>query len=260
MDTATASAVGSQPKPADTRFFMVMAAVMSLVIVAGFSLHLVMGRSSFGVPWFYHVHAVIFMSWLALYLAQHVTAARGNFTLHARIGKAAYVYIPVMVGAGLLVIVSVAQRNGGPFFFNASEFLVSNSSLLLCFALLSWWALRVQRHAGWHRRLMLCAMAILVGPGIGRIVPAPLLIPYAWLIITALTWIFPVIGMIADKRKRGSVHPAYLWGLGAYVGIFFLSMAIAYSPIGLAFTDWIIAGTPGAERPIEPFLPPGFSL
>lgn len=64
--------------------------------------------------------------------------------------------------------------------------------------------------------------------------------------------------MIADKRLRGSVHPAYFWGLGAYVATFAVSMAIAYSPIGLAITDWFIAGTPGAERPIEPFLPPGF--
>ena len=107
---------------------------------------------------------------------------------------------------------------------------------------------------------MLCSMAILTGPGLGRLVPAPLLIPYAWFIITAATWLFPVIGMIADKRMRGSVHPAYLWALGTYVGIFILSMALAYSPIGIAITDWIVAGTPGAERPMEPFLQPGFSM
>lgn len=260
MTTTTATAIDTQPKTENSRFFLVMAAIMSFVIIAGFVFNLAMGRSSFDAPWPYHVHGVIFMSWLGLYLAQHVTAARGDFALHARIGKAAYVFIPAMLAAGLLVIVKVVQRNGGPFFFNVSEFLISNTALLLCFGVLSLWALRVPRHGGWHRRLMLCAMAILTGPGLGRLLPAPLLIPNAWLIITAATWIFPVIGMIADKRVRGNVHSAYFWGLGAYVGIFAVSMAIAYSPIGLAITDRIIAGTPGAERPIDPFLPTGFSM
>ena len=260
MDTATAPDVDAQPQSGDTRFFLVMAAIMSLIILAGFSFSLATGRSSFDVPWFYHLHGVIFMAWVTLYMSQHFTAARGNFALHRQIGKAAYIFIPVMVAAGLMVIVGVAQRNGGPFFFNASEFLISNSALLLCFAVLALWALRVERHSGWHRRLMLCGMAILVGPGLGRLLPMPLFIPYAWLIVTSLTWVFPAIGMIADKRSRGRIHPAYVWGLGAYIGVFIVSMAIAYSPIGFAFTEWLIAGTPGAERPIEAFLPPGLSL
>ena len=39
-----------------------------------------------------------------------------------------------------------------------------------------------------------------------------------------------------------------------------VSMLLAFSPIGYAITDWVIAGTPGAERPIDPFLPPGFTM
>jgi hypothetical protein len=260
MTTMVPQATDTQRESENSLFFMVMAAIMSFVTVAGFIFSLAMGRSSFDAPWPYHVHGVIFMSWLGFYLVQHFTATSGNFALHARIGKAAYAFIPVMLAAGILVMVTVARRNGGPFFFNVSEFLISNSALLLCFGVLSWWALHVQRHEGWHRRLMLCAMAILTGPGLGRLMPAPLLIPYAWLIITAATWIFPLIGMIIDKRVRGNVHPAYFWGLGAYVVVFAVSMAIAYSPIGLAITDWFISGTPGAQRPIEPFLPPGFSM
>jgi hypothetical protein len=37
-------------------------------------------------------------------------------------------------------------------------------------------------------------------------------------------------------------------------------MALAYSPIGYAITAAVIAGTPGAERPMGPFLPPGFTM
>lgn len=83
-----------------TRFFTITAFVMGLVIVAGFSVQLAMGRSTFAVPWQYHLHGAIFMGWIALYLAQHVTIAGGNRALHITLGKLAYIYIPVMVAAG----------------------------------------------------------------------------------------------------------------------------------------------------------------
>ena len=72
--------------------------------------------------------------------------------------------------------------------------------------------------------------------------------------------IFPVIGMVADKRKFGRVHPAYWWGFGIYAAVFLISIAIAYSPFGIGVTESLIAGTPGADRPMQAFLPPGFTM
>ena len=56
------------------------------------------------------------------------------------------------------------------------------------------------------------------------------------------------------------MHPAYWWGFGVYAGVFLLSLALAYSPFGIGRTEQLIAGTPGAERPMEAFLPPGFTM
>ena len=112
----------------------------------------------------------------------------------------------------------------------------------------------------WHRRLLLSGFAILTGPGVGRLLPMPLMIPNAWIVTVAATFIFPLIGMAADWRRDGRIHPAYLWGTGIYAGVFALSMLIAYSPLGYAFTDMVVSGTPGAERPMEAFLPAGFSI
>lgn len=242
------------------RFFVVMAFVMSAIIIAGFSVNLAMGRSSFDVPWQYHVHGVVFMGWIALYLAQHVTIATGNIALHRKVGQFAWVWVPAMVATGITIMIVVARRTGGPFFFHVSEFLISNIATLLIFGGLAWWALKRQRYTGWHRRLMLCAMAVLTGPGLGRLLPLPLMIPNAWTITVASTFLFPAIGMIADKRRTGRVHPAYWWGTGIYAGAFLGSMLVAYSPLGFAVTDSVIAGTPGAERPLEAFLPPDFVM
>lgn len=257
-------ATSAEPRRAfaqgETRFFTVMAFVMSATIIAGFLANLAAGRSHFGLPIAYHIHGIIFMGWIALYLAQHVTVTAGNRALHVTLGKLAYVWIPLMVAAGGMIMGFSAREHGGPFFFDMNEFIVSNFSLLLCFGGIGFWALRTRRHAGWHRRLMLVAMSILTGPGIGRLLPLPLFIPWAWQITFLATLIFPVIAMIADKRRDGRVHPALIWGTGVYVAAFVASMMLAYSPIGYAITESIVAGTPGAERPMEAFLPPGFTM
>lgn len=260
MATVAPSAVPISAEQRERRFFLGMAIAMATVIVAGFSLNLAMGRSTFAVPALYHVHAIVFMGWLALYVAQSVTIATGRRALHIRLGKLGYLWIPAMVIAGIAIMVFVARRNGGPFFFDVNEFLVSNVMLLLAFGGLALWAMRQQRHTGWHRRLMLVSMAILTGPGLGRLLPGPLFIPYAWEISILATLVFPAIAMMADRRRHGRVHPAYWWGVGVYLGTFVLSMLLAYSPLGYAITEAVVAGTPGAERPMEAFLPPGFSM
>jgi hypothetical protein len=254
---------GPRPQNAEQlerRFFLIMALAMATTIVAGFAFNLAMGRSSFAVPLAYHAHAVVFMGWVALYVTQAVTIASGRRALHIRLGRIAYLWIPLMVAMGIVIMVTVARRNGGPFFFAINEFLVSNIMLLLCFGGLALWALRRQRHNGWHRRLMLCAMAILTGPGLGRLLPMPLFMEWAWTISFAATLVFPAIAVAADLRRRGRVHPAYWWGTGLYVGTFLISMLLAFSPIGYALTEAVIAGTPGAERPMAAFMPPGFTM
>lgn len=257
---ATLAAPEAHRARGNTRFFTIMAFAMAAIIVAGFSLNLAMGRSTIAVPMAYHVHAFVFMGWLALYLAQHITASTGQWSLHKRLGKLAYLWVPAMVVVGTTIMIVVARRTGGPFFFNVSEFLISNLATLFAFGGLAIWALRRQRYTGWHRRLMLVSMAILTGPGIGRLLPMPLMIPNAWTISVAVTFVFPLIGMAADWRRDGRVHPAYLWGTGIYAGIFVLSMLIAYSPLGYAITEMVIEGTPGAERPMDAFLPEGFTM
>ena len=259
MATIAPGAAPISAEQRERRFFLIMAIAMSATIIAGFSLNLAMARSTFAVPLLYHVHGVIFMGWLALFIAQSYTIATGRRALHVQLGKVAYLWVPLMVAAGIAIMIFVARRNGGPFFFAVNEFLVSNIALLLCFGALALWSMRIRRHNGWHRRLMLSAMFILTGPGVGRLLPMPL-IPNAWTVSFVVTLIFPAIAMVADWRRYGRVHPAYWWGVGSYVATFTLSMLLAHSPAGYAFTEAVIAGTPGADRPMEAFIPPGMAL
>jgi hypothetical protein len=238
----------------DTRFFLVMAFVMGAIDVAGFSLNLAAGRSSFAVPLIFHVHAFVFFGWIALYIAQNLLVDGGSVALHRRLGWVALFWVPLMVLLGTVMTV-LSVQHGAPFFFDVRQFLISNPLQLLLFAGFVGAALVLRRKTSWHRRLMFCAMAILCGPGLGRLLPMPLFMPYAWWVAVVAVLVLPVIGAIADQRRAGRVHPAWLWGIGMTLAVQLTADAIAFSPAGTAFTRSVVAGTAGSHRPITPAFP-----
>src|SRR5688572_4580991 len=82
-------------------FFLAMAMSIVMTVVIGFSLFLVVGISSFGAPWWVHVHAVTFMAWIGFYLMQNVLVYTGNTALHRQLGLLGVAL------AGWMVIVGV---------------------------------------------------------------------------------------------------------------------------------------------------------
>ncbi|WP_421932722.1 hypothetical protein [Phenylobacterium sp.] len=248
------------PAPAgrDEGFFLRGAGVMALLIVAGFSVQLAMGRSTFSSPPLVHAHAIVFMGWVTIYLLQNVFAATGRMTLHRRLGWVAAAWIIPMLVLGFAVTIAIVRRGGVPFFFRPLQFLVFDPVTLLTFAGLTTAAILMRRQTDWHRRLHFCAMSILLGPGFGRLLPMPLLAPWAWEAILAVCLIFPLVGMWADKRRSGRVHPAWLWGVAAMIGCLLVTEAITYSPVGETIYRSVVAGTPGeAVAPLAFAPPPG---
>lgn len=242
----------------DERFFLVSALVMTAVIVMGFSVHLALGRSSFSAPWYLHLHALLFFGWVALYLTQTVLVATGNVSLHRRLGWAAALFVPAMVAAGTAVTVAMVQRGDVPFFFTPAYFLVMDPLTLIVFAGLVTAAIRMRRRTAWHRRLMLCAMAILTGPALGRLLPLPLVIPWAGTVTFAVLMLFPLAGAVADVRRSGAVHTAWLAGIVVLLGMQAVIEVAGRGAIGAALVRAVAKGTPGAT--IDPFgyaPPPG---
>jgi hypothetical protein len=108
-------------------------------------------------------------------------------------------------------------------------------------------AIRLRRRTDWHRRLMFCAMAVFTGNGLGRLLPMPLLIPWAGEAAVAASLVFPLWGMVSDRRRSGRIHPAWLWGIAAIVGGQLAAEAVARSPVGHVLYEGIAAGSPGAH-------------
>ena len=240
----------------EARFFLVSAIAMALVLVAGFSFQLAMGRSTFASPLPLHLHALLFFGWTFFYLLQTALVATGSSAVHRRFGWLAVVWVPAMLFMGIYVTVMVVRRGATPFFFEPLYFLVMNPMTLVAFAGFTTAAIVLRRRTQWHRRLMFCGMALLTGPGFGRLLPMPLLIPYAGWATFAAVMLFPIAGVVRDLRSEGRVHPAWWWGIGAIVAMQVSIDLISRSGVGTAIYDAALKGSPGASVPPLAFPPP----
>lgn len=240
----------------DERFFLVTAIVMTLTLVAGFSIQLAAGRSTFAAPWPVHVHALLFFGWTAFFMTQIGLAATGSVAMHRRLGWLALALIPAMVAVGTATTVRMVRHGTVPFFFTPGYFLIMDPLTVIVFGGLALWAIRLRRRSDWHRRLMICAMAMIMGPGFGRILPMPLLPPYAGLISVASGGVFMLAGAIADRRRDGRVHPAWLWGMGVLAGSIAFAEIVGKSEAAASLVRFVAQASPGESVPPLAYPPP----
>jgi hypothetical protein len=245
------------PAAGDERFFLRGAVVMTITIIAGFSLQYLMGRSTFGAPLRVHIHAFLFMGWVAIYLLQNIFVATDRMYLHRRLGWIAAAWMVPMIVMGFLVTAVMVRNAYVPFFFRPLQFLVFDPLTVLTFAGLTTAAIVMRRHTEWHRRLHFCGMSMLLGPAFGRLLPMPLLQPWAWETAFAVTMLFPIAGAWADIRRSGRSHPAWLYGIATMIGSFVLVEALTYGPAGTAIYNVVTKESPGASvGPLDFGTPP----
>lgn len=251
------TAVLDVPTTDDRRFFRNLVSVMALILLSGFVVQLALGRSSFSAPLIVHLHAIVFMGWVGITLAQAWLAAGGSMALHRRLGLVAVAWSVGLLILGPLVTIATIQTARTPFFFQPQHFLVANPMTLIGFAALFSAAIVMRRRFDWHSRLHISAFVMLMGPGFGRLLPMPFLTPYAFEAAGLVALIFPLFGILRDWRVHGRPHPAWFWGIGVLLAVTILARLIGFSPIGEAIyvavtTGGALAGTDGLAFPPPP--------
>jgi uncharacterized membrane protein len=102
----------------------------------------------------------------------------------------------------------------------------------------------------------MCAFASLMGPAFGRILPMPLMIPWALELAMLPGLAFPAWLAWRERREEGAVHPAWVIGILALPLTTLVAWLIAQSPVGDALYAAVVAGGPAETVPGLAFPPP----
>jgi uncharacterized membrane protein len=199
----------------DRGFFVVMAVALGLSAAAGFGSWALRGFVVQPVPLHVHVHAALFVAWIAMFISQTILARRGSFSLHRRLGWFALLLAGAMIVAGVYAATQAVQLGRVPPFFPANIFLSLSFLELATFAALLAGAIALRRKTDWHRRLMLGATIALIGPAWGRVLPMPDLGPMGGFAIMGAQLAYVAVAIAYDLAQKKPLHGAYLWAIAA---------------------------------------------
>lgn len=201
----------------ERNFFMGMAILIAATVVIGFGSFTLRGMVVHPIPLLVHIHGVLFVSWVAIFLAQTALIQRNARAAHRRLGWFSLAIAVAILVVGPLTAMESVSLNRVPPFFPPNIFLALSFLEIAQFGGLVAAAIILRKRTDWHRRLMLGAMLAILGPAWGRVLPMPLLGPFGGFAVMAVTLIYVAIAMGFDGRSRGKIHRAYYWVAAAVV-------------------------------------------
>lgn len=242
MAAAIVERTPQQVRRARSRFYVGAALLIAVITLAGFAPSLY-GTAFEGIvrPWFIHVHAVVYVGWLALLIVQSVLAATGKIGLHRRVGNFGIAYGCIVLVLGVIVTFAAAvvhvEAGEWPIERGANFLTVALGDMVLFggfFGAAVWYRQRPEV----HKRLMLLASVALMFAGVGRLwfFGDPPNIP-----LLLAVWYTPVlIGMAYDIGTTRRVHPVYIVGaviMGAWLVRIPFGASATWQDIGRRLLD-----------------------
>lgn len=216
-------------------FWHRLAIGLAVFIVFGFAQFALRGFvDPVAAPFWVHVHGVAMLAWLALLIAQPTLVSRDNLALHRQLGRIGGLLAIFITLLGIFTGIASLMLGRFPPFFTPPYFLALTVTESLVFGAMVGWAIRRRRASDWHRRLMIGATIVILEPALGRLLPIPLMGPWAEPAVALCQ--LAVVAIVAgyDRRSRGAVHPA-TWAVAAVV----IATRVAISL--LAMTSPVIA-------------------
>jgi len=206
------------------RYFSIVAVVVTVTVLAGFiplyTLRLL--RHDPNLTLLVHAHGFVMTAWIALFLTQTLLIAKHRIELHRQLGMFGVGLATLVILVGMPSLVNAAARRSHDV--HSVRFLwmlvAFDGIALAVFAGLVAAAIVLRLRGDYHKRLMLLATLSLLGPAFGR------LTEYAsgfrgnsdfgvMLLCTGTV----LTCALFDKTKSHRLHPAFLWGGAAVVGM-----------------------------------------
>jgi hypothetical protein len=114
----------------------------------------------------------------------------------------------------------------------------------------------LRKRQDWHPRLQIGSFALLMGPSFGRLLPMPLLTPYAFEIASMAAIVFVAIAAGRDAWVHKRSHPAWVWPVVVLLGALLAARLLADSPIGAEIYAAAVANTSAEGSDGMAFPPP----
>ncbi len=219
-------------------FYVSLSALMVILVFAGFwpSYYGPLLGGTVNVPAVLHIHGIVFMGWMALFVTQAVLGARGSLRTHRSLGRLGIAFGILIIVFGVYVSFIAPMRHvalGEWSIQEAAAFLPIPLIDMLLFGLLFGAAVKYRRKSDLHKRLMLLATVAILFAAAFRLNAAGMPM---WLALGL--WFLPVVlAMVFDLRRHGRIHPVY------WVGLVLMVVSLIRLPFG-NFEFWQSIGQP----------------
>lgn len=210
---------GAETRPARRRIYLAIGLLMLAIAIAGFWPSYF---AHFNAPPIIHLHAAIFVGWLALVIAQAYLAAGGRVVLHRKVGGYVFVYGALLIVVGIATALDAFALRAATATWDAAKvglFVPLTDLLFFAPVLFAAWAYR--RRPELHKRLIVVATSVLLIAASHRLIGAHFGRPPDALLVL-LVWTSPILAGIAhDAVVKRRVHPVYLLGVAVIVAMKF---------------------------------------
>jgi hypothetical protein len=223
-------------RPTTRWFFPALATLLLICVSVGFARTFYL-RSLFDVPpipIYLYVHGVVLTAWFVLVFVQTGLVAAHRTDLHRRLGVAgAVIAVLVLLINPLVVVWSVPRLVAEGMTPARMEGIVIPDLVgLVGFGVLVAAGLRYRRQPEAHKRLMIFACLLIVGPALARLRRLGLPLPQL-----ALMLAFPLFLLLYDLTTKRRFHWATIVGVLLFASSIVISIGLVGSDTAHAIVD-----------------------
>lgn len=223
----TESGIGSQGR----RFYPGLALGMTVLVFVGFwpfYFGVLVSGGVYERHWVYHVHAVVFLSWMATLIAQTILVARRKTRTHMAVGKNGFVLAAAVFAMGVVVTLVVVREwfaEGVVSTLSAATWAASAPLVdITQFGVLVALGWSYRRKPEFHKRYMVLATVAILPAATARM--AYLLGP--WSLEMLFAGLVAVL-VIHDLRRDRRLHPANVVGILILLPRVFLNISYKFT-------------------------------
>ena len=225
-----------QQTPASRKFYLAMSLWMVVLVVVGFwpTYFGPLLTGTLELKPIIEIHAVVFLGWIVLLIAQTSLALSRRLDWHRKLGWLVAGYAGLMA---VVIVVALAQRFST--LMAAGEVREAHRSLvislvdLLLFTGFLGAAIAYRKKPQIHKRLIIVATVVLMGPAVVRMTFLTSIPQIIAIMVSPI-----LLGMVFDFATRRRVSAVYMIGLIAFV-VSFARLPLRDSEAWFSFSRWV---------------------